>query len=50
MKTYLFEYEGEIFSPSMKVNKRGFYHEEIERISIKQKFNSYNISQVRKSV
>lgn len=30
MKTYLLEHNGEIYTPNLKVNKRGFYQEELE--------------------
>ena len=33
MKTYLLEHNGEIFSLGLKVNNRGYYQEEIEKIN-----------------
>lgn len=43
MKTYLLEHNGKIFSPNLKVNKRGFYQEEIEKIIQNDNFENYSI-------
>ncbi|MCM1414984.1 MAG: hypothetical protein NC430_03545 [bacterium] len=43
MKTYLLEYNGEIFTPGFKVNNRGFYREEIEKIMQSENYKNYSI-------
>lgn len=43
MKTYLLEHNGEIFSLGLKVNNRGYYQEEIEKIMQDENYKNYNI-------
>ena len=43
MKTYLLEHNGEIFSLGLKVNNRGYYQEEIEKIMQDKNYKNYNI-------
>lgn len=43
MKTYLLEENGKIISPNLKVNKRGFYQNEIEKIIQDANFKNCSI-------
>lgn len=43
MKTFLLEYDGEIYSPCLPINKRGYYYEELKRILDDEKFGNYNV-------
>jgi hypothetical protein len=46
MKTYLLENNSEIYFPNLKVNKRGFYQEEIEKTMKDKKYCHYKILSV----
>lgn len=50
VKTYLLEHNGEIYTPNLKVNKRGFYQEEIEKILKDDNYKIYNIICIEEEV
>lgn len=50
VKTYLLEYNGEICTPNLKINQRGFYQEELQKVLKNNKFKKYNIICVEEEV
>ena len=50
VKTYLLEHNGEIYTPNLKINQRGFYQEELEKVLKDDNFKNYNIICVEEEV
>ena len=43
MKTFLLEHDGKIYSPTVHINKRGFYDNEVKELLKHEKYGDYNI-------
>lgn len=50
VKTYLLEHNGEIYTPNLKINQRGFYQEELEKVLKDNNFKNYNIICIEEEV
>lgn len=50
VKTYLLEHNGEIYTPDLKINQKGFYQEELEKVLKDDNSKNYNIICVEEEV